>query len=575
MTPSITPLRPFGLEVSFAPGTPWSRVDTEQVRAWVDQHRVVLLRGLEAVEPHTLAAEARRLGPLQPWRFGAVHELKQDPKADNYLYTEHAVPLHWDGAFAARVPHWLVFHCVRAPSKDAGGETVFVDTPSVLARATAEQRACWASARVRYRTEKKAHYGGTFVSPIVARHPTLGVEVIRYAEPVEDLNPVSVQPLGDSAQDATQLMQGLSRALAHPDSVLSVPWVEGDVVIVDNHALLHGRRAFRDGSPRHLRRVNILDPDRSTRALLEAAWRVRRPEFYRAELPILLIPALLTAGHWRELLSLPFLAGVAVFFLMFNVGDMVNCWLDRDADLHRKTHLAEAVTLLGPRSLSLQIAGSVLLAVALCLYLAASLKRDWLAGAGVLGSVLAWQYTAPPLRLKSRGLLQVASYVVLLFVGPMVLVSGLFVTLPPLPVIAVALSFGAMQSGILLVNNAEDLDEDERVGTRTASSVLGARGAITFALALVTLGGTLLAAMLGILAGGIAAVAAAAPLTAVIAWNAAWLKRLRDQMIAAAEPEARARLRKEGKHVPRRIEAGAWAALFGAAAVFLLRGGGG
>jgi hypothetical protein len=117
---------------------------------------------------------------------------------------------------------------------------------------------------------------------------------------------------------------------------------------------LHGRRAFTRGAPRHLYRVNVLDEDRRWWASLRAAWRVRRPEFFRAELPILLIPALLVAATPASLLSLAFLEGVLLFFLLFNVGDMVNCWFDKDIDLHRKTHLSEAISRLGSRSLLLQ-----------------------------------------------------------------------------------------------------------------------------------------------------------------------------------------------------------------------------
>jgi alpha-ketoglutarate-dependent taurine dioxygenase len=35
-------------------------------------------------------------------------------------------------------------------------------------------------------------------------------------------------------------------------------WLEGDVVIADNHVLLHGRRAFDKNAARRIRRINIL-----------------------------------------------------------------------------------------------------------------------------------------------------------------------------------------------------------------------------------------------------------------------------------------------------------------------------
>lgn len=570
MNPTVVPLTPFGVRVECPPGTRLDDFEPHQLKRWVDQHRVVQLRGVKAIEPHSLAALCRRLGPLQPWSFGAVHELKQVEQTENYLYTEHAVPLHWDGAFADAVPHWLVFECVRAPPAGAGGETVFVDSTRVLQRASPEQQRAWRAARVRYTTEKKVHYGGSFVAPVVAAHPTLGVEVLRYAEPVFDLNPVTVEPLALPADAARALQAGLSRALADPDVVLAVPWAEGDVVIADNHALLHGRRAFVAGAPRHLYRVNVLDPERRWWARLRAAWRVRRPEFFRAELPILLLPALLSTTAFHQLASLAFLEGTAVFFLLFNVGDMVNCWFDRDVDLHRKTHLAEAIALVGRRSLLLQILLSALAATGLAVHLAVTMERWWLAPAGLVGALLGASYTAPPLRLKSRGLLQLPTYLGLLFVGPMMLVAGLFRDQPGLDVVLTSLAFGAMQTGVLLVNTAEDLDEDEREGIRTAAVVLRARGTITLAQWLVLLGGAGLAAVLQPQLPGWRALALV-PLLAVTAWNARWLAALSTRQRPLDEAGRRAEIREQGKHVATRIESGAWAAAFAGLVLWLAK----
>ena len=570
MTPKVVPLEPFGARVELPPGTRLEDLDIPQLKAWIDEHRVVQLRGVEPVAPHVLASASRRLGPLQPWSFGAVHELRQVARTENYLYTEHAVPLHWDGAFADAVPHWLVFQCVSSPPDGAGGETVFVDTTRVLARATAAQRETWRSSRFRYTTEKKAHYGGSFVSNVVKPHPTLGVDVLRYAEPVVDLNPVSVEPLDLAAVEGERLKTELAAALAAPEVALALPWREGDFVIADNHALLHGRRAFVDGAPRHLRRVNVLDPDRSLMAKLRAAWRVRRPEFFRAELPILLIPALLCAGGPRDLARTALVEAALLFFLLFNVGDMVNCWLDREVDLHRKTHLAEAVTLLGRRSLTLQIALSVALGTLLAVHLGLTLGRPWMVPAGIVGSLLGAGYTAPPLRLKSRGLLQLAAYVGLLFVGPMVMVAGVFDAVPSVTLLLAATGFGVMQTGVLLVNTAEDLDEDEREGIRTVAVVLRARGTIRLARTFVVVGPLLFASVLASRCPPVYWLGLL-PLGAVAVWNERWLRRLDQAMAPRDEAGRRAAIRAQGKHVPRRVELGAWLALLAALSTFAAR----
>jgi alpha-ketoglutarate-dependent taurine dioxygenase/1,4-dihydroxy-2-naphthoate octaprenyltransferase len=574
MIPSPQPLQPFGLRVDLAPGTRWDDLNPAEIRAWVDAHRVLVLRGLAALPPEALAVAARRLGPLQPWSFGAVHELKRDAHAENYLYTEHEVPLHWDGAFAGVVPHFLVFRCIAAPPPGAGGETVFVDTVAALRRVPEARRAAWRGARVRYTTEKKAHYGGTFTADVIARHPTLGVPVVRYAEPVHDLNPVSVEPLGHDGAGRAALLRELGEALHDPSVELALAWEDGDVVIADNYALLHGRRAFRADAPRHLLRVNVLDPERRSWWGLRDAWRLRRPEFMRAEIPILLIPALLSASRPADLARLAFVEGAALFFLLFQVGDMVNCLLDQEVDLHRKTHLAEAVRALGTANVKAQIVISAALAMGLGVHLALTLGRPWMAGAAVLGVLLGASYTAPPLRLKNRGLVQIGAYAALLFVGPMAMIAGIFVEVPGAGLLLAAIAYGTMQTGVLLVNNAEDLDEDEREGIRTAAVALQARGAVRLARALALVGGLGYAGVLAATTGAAWALAALLPLAAAVAYNERWLRALGQSTAGLAESAAREAIRKQGRFVPRHLEAGAWAACVAALAVLLARGRG-
>jgi len=557
------PLQPFGVEVTVPTGTTWSTLDLPALVALGEEHRVVVVRGVAPQAPEQLARDCRDLGRLQPWRFGAVHELKHDPEADNYLYTDHPVPLHWDGAFADEVPHWLVFRCVRAPA--AGGETTFVHTPRVLAAATHDQRPRRGATRVRYTTEKKAHYGGTFTEAVVGGHATEGTPVLRYAEPVDDLNPVSATPDGP---DAHRLHAELRDVLCGPDVLLEHAWRDGDLVIADNHALLHGRRAYDASGPRHLLRVNILDPRPGWRAKLHASWRLRRPEFLEAEIPILAIPALLAAPDLAALATATMLDVFLLFFLWFHLGDLVNCLMDREVDVHRKTHLSEAVRTLGVRNVKAQIVATALASAAVAAHLVLALGRMDLAVLGVVGVGLAIQYTAPPIRMKSRGRWQIVAYMGLLFVFPMSFIEIAVAGHVSATGLLVSVAYAAMQSGILLVNNAEDLDEDEREGIYTASIALGARRAVRVGRAMAVGGGSALAIVLAATAGpwGLGAL----PLLMTTVATDRWLVRLQRRVDGAPEAEAREAIRAQGKHVPTRIESGAWAALFAAGVTFLL-----
>jgi alpha-ketoglutarate-dependent taurine dioxygenase len=250
---------PFGLEVSAdRRDTPLGEVDAEQLRAWVAAHRLALLRGFRVGDDEAMLAFCRQLGTILEWEFGAVNELQVRPDARNYLYTTAAVPMHWDGAFVGRVPHTIFFHCQAAPPAGSGGETTFCDAVAVLKRASPEERKQWQGVSVTYTTEKVVHYGGTFTAPLVGRHPVSGEEVLRYAEPVEDLNPVRLEIHGLPAGHVTTFIEDMHRRLNDPELCYAHAWQTGDVVLADNHGLLHGRRAFTRAAARHLRRVNIL-----------------------------------------------------------------------------------------------------------------------------------------------------------------------------------------------------------------------------------------------------------------------------------------------------------------------------
>jgi alpha-ketoglutarate-dependent taurine dioxygenase/4-hydroxybenzoate polyprenyltransferase len=563
-------LEPFGIEVSVPAGSEWGAIDAEQVRAWVAAHRVVVIRGVRDMKKGELPLAARRLGPLQVWPFGSVNELIPDPQARNYLYTTREVPLHWDGAFAGRVPRYLFFHCVAADVWDGGGggETLFVDTTRVLARADDATKDRWRALSFAYETETIAHYGGRFRASVVASHPDSGEAVIRFAEPVADLNPVTVRAEGLSPLASAARVTELRLALRDPSAVLAHAWRAGDLVIADNHALLHGRRAFPGGERRHIRRVNVHGPERGRWDSLRDALRIRRPEFLAAEIPILLIPVLLVSGR---LASARFAETALLFFLLFHFGDMMNCLADRALDAVYKTRLSEAVLGLGVRSVAGQIAITALLALAVGTHLAVLTSRPELSALVLVGLILGAQYSVGPLRLKGRGVFQVATLWAVIFVGPMLLVARAMGGALAWPLALLIASYGAMQEGIVLVNTAEDLPEDEEAGVTTTAVALGLSRCLALAMALVCVGGLGVAGALAAMATdrGASVPVALGPLAAAWVWvtwevTSAW----RAVRGPSADGAIRA-LRPRARRMPLWIAATAWGTLAGAVIVGL------
>jgi alpha-ketoglutarate-dependent taurine dioxygenase/1,4-dihydroxy-2-naphthoate octaprenyltransferase len=551
---TVERLEPFGAIVRAAPGTAIDAFDGEWLASMAETHRVLVLRGVVGVERHRLAAAARRLGPLLPWEFGAVNELKVVPKTENYLYTDRAVPLHWDGAFLGLPPRFLFFHCLEAPAAGAHGETVFVDTTKVWARATETQRARWRFWTFRYATAKKVHYGGTFDAALVQHHPRTGEVVLRFAEPVDDLNPVTVSAPELGPTEAADALIELQRVLTDPAVTLLHRWEDGDYVIADNLSLLHGRRAFQAANRRHIRRVNVLLPERDRFAWVWDAIRIRRPEFLVAEVPIALIPALLVAPD-GGLVTWASAEIAAILLLLFHYGDMVNCHADRELDLTYKTRTAEAVLGLGAANVAAQIVATAGLALALVVDLAARTGRWWAVPWVAAGLILGWQYSRGPLRLKSKGILQIPALMAAIFVGPMLLVPLAWVDLPPIGLVGFTLAYAAMQEGIILVNTAEDLREDRAFGLYTSAEMLGPLGSVAVAAAMVALGGGVVFAELI----GLVPLVVLVPFVLGWGWALGGLVRLAGKVRGAAD---RALAVREGaKWMPAWITATAWGAL--------------
>ena len=200
---------------------------------------------------------AQTLGQLYEWPFGVVNELKVDINTKNYLYSEEAVPFHWDGAFA-RSPHLLLFHCVASLDQNAGGETLFTDSEALFNSFEPDEQALLKTISIHYETEKLAHYGGTITQNIVDIHPHTQRPTLRFAEMVHsNKNPVKRIILDNNAKK-NRLVQQLEKRLYQRRFCYSHRWKAGELIIADNHALLHGRIKLQHNTSRHIRRIQVL-----------------------------------------------------------------------------------------------------------------------------------------------------------------------------------------------------------------------------------------------------------------------------------------------------------------------------
>lgn len=477
-------LSPFGIKITAKnQNTDISQFSTEQIKKWIHTYQVVVFRGFKTIAKQPFALYAQKLGEPIQWPFGAINDLIVKTDTENYIYTNHKVPFHWDGAFVNKIPHIILFQCIKAPPALSKGGTTFCNTIKLLENIDAEKLEQWSQISITYKTEKKVHYGGQFTQKLIDKHPISKKAILRYAEPVQDLNPVSLEisELKDSNQ--SDFVESMKKVLYQKDVLYTHQWKDGDFVMADNFALLHGREAFIGDNSRYIQRINLLErPSKLTLSrFIKHALTIRRKEFFKAEIPILILPVLLSLQSFSDIIRWPFVLGFIAIFLLFNLGDMINCYADRKLDAIYKSHLSNAVFELGKRQVMAQIVLSGILAMTLTIFVAVQTHQVFLIPLTFVGILLGLQYSIPPFKFKSKGIWQFFCLLGIIFLGPMLYTSIITNGLPKTNILLFFLLYGIHQMGIILFNTAEDYIEDKTDGINTIVVQLGLQSTLKLA----------------------------------------------------------------------------------------------
>ena len=173
-----------------------------------------------------------------------------------------------------------------------------------------------------------------------------------------------------------------------------------------------------------------------------------------------------TEGRWPLIAIGVLLAGP----LVCATSQAVNDWFDRHVDaINEPDRPIPSGRMPGRWGLGIAIAWTLLS------LLVATALGPWGFGAALLGLVLAWLYSAPPVRLKENGWLGNAacglSYETLAWAtGAAVMAGG---AMPDMRSLALALLYGLGAHGIMTLNDFKAVRGDARMGVRSLPVRLG------------------------------------------------------------------------------------------------------
>jgi [2-(trimethylamino)ethyl]phosphonate dioxygenase len=224
--------------------------DTAALARWlgaVDRLGFALLRGVPAV-PGTVCEVVRLFGYVRETNYGRLFDVISVEQPQNLAFSALGLGNHTDNPYRDPVPQLQLLHCLEAAGE--GGESVVVDgfaAADRLRREAPEAFALLTRTSVNFRYVEAGEVDLRNAAPLIELDVAGALRTVRY-------NNRSIGPL-DLAADAVaefyDAYRRFARLLHDPTMTVGFRLLPGDLFIVDNRRVLHGRRGF-SGGRRHL-----------------------------------------------------------------------------------------------------------------------------------------------------------------------------------------------------------------------------------------------------------------------------------------------------------------------------------
>ena len=192
------------------------------------------------IEPDSLPAIAQRFGRLSPTSFGPVFDVRTEPMAVDLAYTPVGLSLHTDQPYRRPTPGLQFLHTLVNTA--TGGESTVADGLAAV-EALRRHDPCGAELLSRVMVEFRYDIGTDVVSeraPIIDLRPDGTLRQLRYSPRLDFVPALDF----DTLDRFYAARRWLGEWLNDPRHTVEFKMRAGDVLVVDNHRVLHGRRPF-------------------------------------------------------------------------------------------------------------------------------------------------------------------------------------------------------------------------------------------------------------------------------------------------------------------------------------------
>ena len=213
----------------------------------VEQLGFALLHGVPTI-PGTVCDVVGLFGYVRETNYGRLFDVVSVEAPLNLAFTALALGNHTDNPYRDPVPQLQLLHCLEAAGE--GGESIVVDGFAVaerLRREAPDDFDLLTKTSVPFRYVEPGSVDLRHLAPFIELDASGDLRAVRYNS--RSIGPIDLDPDAVSAFYAAHRRFG--RMLHDPTMTVGFKLRPGDLFIVDNRRVLHGRRGF-GGGRRHL-----------------------------------------------------------------------------------------------------------------------------------------------------------------------------------------------------------------------------------------------------------------------------------------------------------------------------------
>lgn len=205
-------------------------------------------------------------GKTAEHRFGTgsadLLDLNADPNPEKYVTGRVALPLHNDGAFIGTHPSYIILYCFEFEQDDGYGETEICEQKLAFETMPKHLKAVFEK-DWEYKIHDASHFPSIAhkwipIPPLIVKDD--GSQSFNIALPFDRTEKApawSVRLTDHDADSSSNLLLELDQFLKSCDAFYSHSWSAGDLLIINNSKVIHGRNTIKANGTRHLFRGQL------------------------------------------------------------------------------------------------------------------------------------------------------------------------------------------------------------------------------------------------------------------------------------------------------------------------------